>query len=263
MLYGSIMTSNSNLDLLDSDPVFHLKGGMLAMTVVELVRQAPERFAIQLAEKVEQAPNFFQDTPVLISLEKLDDPLDISGLIALLRICRDHGLLPVALRGPEDYRSLAQQSSLVLLPPGRGGRDKPLETTEPQPQAVAQQPAANSPAPEQAPAQPAPTRVITSPVRSGQQVYAPGGDLIVLAPVSAGSELLADGHIHVYGPLRGRALAGVRGDTGARIFCQSLEAELVSVAGQYKVAEDLRRQPLWKAASQIALEGDSLKITAL
>src|SRR5690606_24532602 len=200
------------------------KGGMLAMTVVELVRQAPERFAIQLAEKVEQAPNFFQDTPVLISLEKLDDRLDISGLIALLRICRDHGLLPVALRGPADY------------PP---------------------------PAPEVAPAQPTPTRVITTPVRSGQQVYAPGGDLIVLAPVSAGSELLADGHIHVYGPLRGRALAGVRGDTGARIFCQSLEAELVSVAGQYKVAEDLRRQPLWKAASQIALEGDSLKITAL
>src|SRR5690606_2371304 len=91
----------------------------------------------------------------------------------------------------------------------------------------------------------------------------PGGDLIVLAPVSAGSELLADGHIHVYGPLRGRALAGVRGDTGARIFCQSLQAERVSVAGQYKVAAELRRQPLGKAASQIALEGDSLKITTL
>ena len=104
--------------------------------------------------------------------------------------------------------------------------------------------------------------MITQPVRSGQQVYAPGGDLIVLAPVSAGSELLADGHIHVYGPLRGRALAGVRGDTNARIFCQSLEAELVSVAGQYKVAEDLRRQQ-WKEAVQISLEGDSLKIEAL
>src|SRR5690554_8004069 len=110
------MTSETNLDLLDTDPVFQLKGGMLTMTVLELVHLAPQRFAIQLAEKVEQAPNFFQDTPVLISLEKLDDRLDISGLIALLRICRDHGLLPVALRGPEDYRPLAQQSSLVLLP---------------------------------------------------------------------------------------------------------------------------------------------------
>ncbi|PRB80478.1 septum site-determining protein MinC [Pseudomonas sp. MYb185] len=256
------MTSDSNLDLLDNDPVFHLKGGMLTMTVVELVRQAPERFAIQLAEKVEQAPNFFQDTPVLISLEKLDDHLDIAGLIALLRICRDHGLLPVALRGAEDFRPLAQQASLVLLPPGRG-REKVLEAPEPEAQAVAQQPAAaQKPAEPTQPAQSTPTRVITQPVRSGQQVYAPGGDLIVLAPVSAGSELLADGHIHVYGPLRGRALAGVRGDTSARIFCQSLEAELVSVAGQYKVAEDLRRQQ-WKEAVQISLEGDSLKIAAL
>ncbi len=254
------MTSKSNLDLLDSDPVFHLKGGMLAMTVVELVRQAPERFAIQLAEKVEQAPNFFQDTPVLISLERLDESLDITGLITLLRICRDHGLLPVALRGPEQYQSLAQQASLVLLPPGRA-REKALDAAEPSVQTVAQQPADASTAPVQV-STPTATRVITQPVRSGQQVYAPGGDLIVLAPVSAGSELLADGHIHVYGPLRGRALAGVRGDTQARIFCQSLEAELVSVAGQYKVAEDLRRHH-WKEAVQVSLEGDSLKIATL
>lgn len=254
------MTSETNLDLLDTDPVFQLKGGMLTMTVLELVHLAPQRFAIQLAEKVEQAPNFFQDTPVLISLEKLDDDMDISGLIALLRICRDHGLQPVALRGAEQFRPLAQQASLVLLPPGRS-RDKIIEAPEPAPQPVAQQ-AEATPAPAPQPADTTPTRVITEPVRSGQQVYARGGDLIVLAPVSAGSELLADGHIHVYGPLRGRALAGVRGDTGARIFCQSLEAELVSVAGQYKVAEDLRRQQ-WKEAVQISLEGDILKIAAL
>ena len=258
------MTSETNLDLLNNDPVFHLKGGMLTMTVVELVHQAPERFAMQLAEKVEQAPNFFQDTPVLISLEKLDDSMDIAGLIALLRICRDHGLQPVALRGAEQFRPLAQQASLVLLPPGRG-RDKIIEAPEPAAQAVAQQPeVAQVPAVEAPKAATASTssRVITEPVRSGQQVYARGGDLIVLAPVSAGSELLADGHIHVYGPLRGRALAGVRGDTQARIFCQSLEAELVSIAGQYKVAEDLRRQQ-WKEAVQVSLEGDILKIAAL
>ncbi|HCP03453.1 MAG TPA: septum site-determining protein MinC, partial [Pseudomonas sp.] len=105
-------------------------------------------------------------------------------------------------------------------------------------------------------------KIITEPVRGGQQVYARGGDLIVMAPVSAGAELLADGHIHVYGPLRGRALAGVQGNQEARIFCQSLEAELVSIAGQYKVAEDLRKQQ-WKQAVQISLEGDSLKISGL
>ncbi len=256
------MTSESNLDLLDQDPVFHLKGGMLTMTILELVRQAPERFAMQLAEKVEQAPNFFQDTPVLISLDKLDDTLDITGLITLLRICRDHGLQPVALRGAEQFRTLAQQASLVLLPPGRG-RDKILEVPEPVSEPVAEQPSrTEKPAAPATSELPTTTKVITQPVRSGQQVYARGGDLIVLAPVSAGSELLADGHIHVYGPLRGRALAGVRGDTQARIFCQSLEAELVSVAGQYKVAEDLRRTQ-WKEAVQVYLEGDSLKIAAL
>ncbi|KAF1069792.1 MAG: Septum site-determining protein MinC [Pseudomonas citronellolis] len=108
-----------------------------------------------------------------------------------------------------------------------------------------------------------PTRMITTPVRSGMQVYAAGGDLIVLAAVSAGAELLADGNIHVYGPMRGRALAGVKGDTSARIFCQQLGAELVSIAGNYKVAEDLRRSPQWGQAVHISLSGDVLNITRL
>lgn len=251
------MTADSNLDLLDNEPVFHLKGGMLTMTLIELVRQEPERFARQLAEKVEQAPNFFQDTPVVISLDKLGGQLDAATLAHLLRICRESGLQPVALRGAEHFRPLAQESGLVLMPPGRG-REKAVEIEpEPRPAAAKREPEAQQPAAESLPG-----RIITQPVRSGQQVYARGGDLVVLAPVSAGSELLADGNIHVYGPLRGRALAGVRGNTEARIFCQSLEAELVSIAGHYKVAEDLRRQQ-WKTAVQIGLDGDTLKIVPL
>lgn len=105
--------------------------------------------------------------------------------------------------------------------------------------------------------------MVTTPIRGGQQIYAQGGDLIVLAPVSPGAELLADGNIHVYGPLRGRALAGIKGDTSARIFCQQLAAEMVSIAGQYKVAEDLRRDPLWAEAVRISLSGDVLNITRL
>jgi septum site-determining protein MinC len=99
-------------------------------------------------------------------------------------------------------------------------------------------------------------------VRSGQQIYAAGGDLVIIAPVSAGAEILADGNIHVYGPLRGRALAGVKGDTSARIFCQSLEAELVSIAGNYKVNEDLQKEH-WKGNIQARLEGDQLVISPL
>lgn len=113
----------------------------------------------------------------------------------------------------------------------------------------------NSPDPTQ-------TKVITSPVRSGQQIYAAGGDLIVLAPVSAGAELLADGNIHVYGALRGRALAGVKGNTEARVFCQSLEAELISIAGYFKLNEDLR-DTHWKQSIQASLTDETLNIEPL
>ncbi len=118
---------------------------------------------------------------------------------------------------------------------------------------------------EEKPAEPVsrPTKVVKTPVRGGMQIYAAGGDLIVLAAVSPGAELLADGNIHVYGPMRGRALAGVKGDATARIFCQQLAAELVSIAGNYKVAEDLRRSPQWGKAVHVSLSGDVLNITRL
>ena len=105
------------------------------------------------------------------------------------------------------------------------------------------------------------TLVIDQPVRSGQQIYS-RGDLIVLAPVSTGAELLAEGHIHVYNTLRGRALAGVRGDQSARIFCQKLDAELVSIAGIYRVAEDLPEQHR-KQAVHITLDGDAMRFADL
>jgi len=148
----------------------------------------------------------------------------------------------------------------------RGGLTGGMASTysrEPVPEAVAPAPKPE-PKPEP-PAEPAvkPTKIITTPVRGGQQIYAQGGDLVVLASVSPGAELLADGNIHVYGAMRGRALAGIKGNTKARIFCQQLTAEMVSIAGQYKVAEDLRRDPLWGANVQVSLSGDVLNITRL
>lgn len=105
-------------------------------------------------------------------------------------------------------------------------------------------------------------KIVTTPVRSGQQIYAEGGDLIVTASVGAGAELLADGNIHVYGALRGRALAGVKGNQSARIFCHSLEAELVSIAGQYRISEDLQKSE-WHKACQIFLADGKMAIQAL
>jgi septum site-determining protein MinC len=103
------------------------------------------------------------------------------------------------------------------------------------------------------------SRLITQPVRSGTQIYARGADLVVTAPVSAGAEIMADGNIHVYAPLRGRALAGASGDPGARIFCSRLEAELVSIAGHYLVSDQI--PPEHRGLSvQIALVDDRLTI---
>ncbi|WNW14048.1 septum site-determining protein MinC [Pseudomonas sp. DTU_2021_1001937_2_SI_NGA_ILE_001] len=238
------------------DPVFQLKGSMLAITVMELARTDLEALDRQLAAKVALAPNFFSNTPLILALDKIapqDGTVDLPGL---MRICRQHGLRTLAIRASriEDIAA-AIAIDLPVLPPS-GARERPLDPVEAP---------APAPKPVEKPAEPLvkPTRVITSPVRGGQQIYAQGGDLVVVAPVSPGAELLADGNIHVYGPLRGRALAGIKGDAKARIFCQQMGAELVSIAGQYKVSEDLRRDPLWGTGVQISLSGDVLNIIRL
>ncbi|WP_313464059.1 septum site-determining protein MinC [Pseudomonas nitroreducens] len=314
----------SQADLLDHDPVFQLKGSMLAVTVLELAHNDLPRLDRQLADKVAQAPNFFRDTPLVLALDKLPDgegQLDLQGV---LDICRRHGLRTLAIRASreEDIR-LATMFDIPVLPPSGSSRERPVEpkdavpqvtgaapvrrprgeklsekvveqaagagvqaekpaekpaeqSTEAKPEIAAEAPAEATAetlepakeAAEQKPAEPPapvvrPTKLVTTPVRGGVQIYAAGGDLIVLAPVSPGAELLADGNIHVYGPMRGRALAGVKGDTSARIFCQQLAAELVSIAGNYKVAEDLRRSPQWGQAVHVSLSGDVLNITRL
>ncbi|MGE8497776.1 MAG: septum site-determining protein MinC [Pseudomonas sp.] len=244
----------SQADLLDKDPMFQLKGSMLAITVMELAHNDLDRLDQQLAEKVAQAPAFFSNTPLVLALDKLPEGEGVLDLGALMAVCRRHGLRTLAVRANrEDDIAAANALDLPVLPPS-GARERVLEVGPP--------PAPKKP---EKPAEPEvkPSKVITSPVRGGQQVYAQGGDLIVLAPVSAGAELLADGNIHVYAPMRGRALAGIKGNTKARIFCQQMGAELLSIAGQYKVAEDLRRDPLWGDAVHVSLSGDVLNITRL
>ena len=107
------------------------------------------------------------------------------------------------------------------------------------------------------------TKLITSPVRSGAQIYAPDGDLVIMSGVNAGAEVIADGHIHIYGPLRGRALAGAQGDETARIFCQSLEAELISVAGCYLVKDNFNVPDHQGSMIQIFLEDQHINIEGI
>ncbi len=230
----------------ENAPPFELKGSLFTLTVLHLFQL--DRVAIErhLAEKVKQAPNFFNNTPVVIDLEGLVEPpngmdgVDFNGLYELLR---GHGMAPVGIRnGSAELQAIARQASLPVLPESRSA-------------GVARKPERADPAP-------ARSRLINHPVRSGQQIYAADSDLVVLGPVSAGAEVIADGNIHIYGALRGRALAGVKGDVETWIFCQSLEAELISIAGRYRISEQLDPAERGKAM-QIHLVDDRLVIDHL
>ncbi|OUS26701.1 septum site-determining protein MinC [Gammaproteobacteria bacterium 45_16_T64] len=235
-------TSDTEIEL---EPCFKLKGSRVTITILELYEYEYATFNDQLAETVRSAPDFFQQTPVILSLERCKDTGFID-FIELGELCREYGLVPVAIRGGSEEQLLsANVAGLPHLPVGAA---KPPEAPKKQPE----------PAPEAPPIQ---NTVITTPVRSGQQVYAKGGDLIIIAPVSPGAEVLADGNIHIYGPLRGRALAGVSGNKNARIFCYSLEAELLSIGGIFTVDEDLKTSN-WKKNIQAYLDGDKLVISA-
>ena len=201
----------------DHEP-FEFKGSLFTLTVMHLRQVDKAAINQHLSKKVKQAPGFFNNTPVVIDLETLANTEvspDFAGLYDLLR---GQGMIPVGVRnGSSKLQAAAALAGLPVLPDSRIPAAKK----------------ADKPAPVQR------NKLVVQPVRSGQQVYAPAGDLILLGPISAGAEVLADGNIHIYGPLRGRALAGVKGDTQARIFCQQLEAELVSIAGRYRVIEEL------------------------
>lgn len=238
-----------------SSSTFELKSETNSLIVLWIRDPNLEVVAEQLEAKLTRTPGFFAQELVLLDLGGLDltsASLDIAPLLATLR---KHQLIPVAARGgtPEQLQA-ATAAGLAILP--RSGS----ETKRTADEAVAETPA---PAPVEATTAVTNNKIIDKPIRTGQQAYAANGDLIVMAMVSAGGEVIADGNIHTYGPLRGRALAGVRGDTSARIFTQSLEAELVSIAGIYRTFEhdwgaEYRNKP-----AQIYLEGDKLLIAAL
>lgn len=254
-------------------PSVKLKASLAPMTALELSRFIPDEFDDELSAKIAQAPSFFENLPVLIGLEKYQEhSLDFSKLI---EICEKHSVKAIAVRGAnEALAALAKQSGLGLLAKQKEKGEQDVPTLEPKPIAqpqVSEVKSTEAPT-EQTTSQAAPepvvkistqvSKVVNHPIRSGQQVYAADGDLIILASVSAGAEILADGNIHVYGALRGRALAGVKGNTKARIFCHSLGAELVSIAGQYKISEDIPGTAVGKP-SQVYLEDDAIKFKEL
>jgi septum site-determining protein MinC len=229
------------------EPAFELKGRNFTLPVLRLLRSDMDAITAELTEKVEQAPELFRNAPLLIDLELLREPgggVDFPVLIGLLRGC---GLIPVAVKGgTAEQNEAALALDLGILPVLKAQRERRNPGLAPAKAAPGK----------------SPSTIVRQLVRSGQQVYARGADLIVLGAVSAGAEILADGHIHVYGALRGRALAGVHGDQEARVFCQALYAELVSIAGHYRISEDFP-EGLWGNPVQIFFENNQLSINPL
>src|SRR5450432_1834610 len=214
---------------------FDLKGTMAPLTVLRLRATDVALVERQLRVKIEQLPQLFIDAPVLLDLGALGDAagtLPFAELVQVLRLCK---LVPVAVSNvPDELRAAAIAAGLGILQPQAASR--PGERAEGPSPAVEAPPAAPS-----APATAVHSGpvVVTQPVRSGQVVYAQNNDLVVLAPVNPGAQVIADGHVHIYAPLRGRAVAGAQGLLGARIFCQKLEAELVAISGAYLTADDI------------------------
>jgi septum site-determining protein MinC len=235
-----------------SSHVFEIKSGAVHLPVLKLLGNDMDALAAQLKDKIRQAPDFFRHAPMAVDLHEMADAdIDFPVLMEAMRGC---GLVPVGVCGAsERHIAPAREVELPLLT---------LVRHEAAPRSSEARPTAEASAPATPAAEEKTSKIVDIPVRSGQRIYAAGCDLVVLAPVSAGAEIMADGNIHVYGALRGRALAGVQGNLASRIFCHDLQAELIAVGGHYKISENIEDAVRGKPV-QIYLKDNALIIEKL
>ncbi len=224
---------------------FEIKSANLPLVALLLKSADLGELARELALRFGDIPDFFDHDPLVIDLGPLqalgEAALDFEALVQLLRPYR---VLPVAVKGgSEGQMKAALMAGLGAAPDAaptpalaRKGREQEQQVAEPAPTGA---------------------MVIDKPLRSGQQVYARGRDLVVMAMVNPGAEVIADGHIHVYAPLRGKAIAGARGNTEARIFSLCLEPELLSIAGVYRTSEVPLPADVLSRPTQVRLVGGS------
>lgn len=236
--------------------VFEFKSATLPLIAVILKTADLDVLAEALDAQLADSPDFFEQEPVVIDLSLLpeDDAEAASTLdfAALRGLLARHQTQPVAVRGGSDTQNAAARAaglSITAMPVAPSPRPAapPTEAAAEAPQIVREVPVpANG------------TLVIDRPLRSGQQVYARGGDVIVTAVVSFGAEVIADGNVHVYAPLRGKAIAGARGDTAARIYTTCMEAQLVAIAGIYRTSEVALPAEIAGKPAQISLDGKKI-----
>jgi septum site-determining protein MinC len=254
-------------DVDDCPELFQVRGHLYNLVTLRLIEPEDHRFFPQLQNAIARAPEFFRHAPVVL------DATAVAGrpppnMAEFARRLRQQRLVPVGVQnGDEAWTQAALNAGLGLFPPGRPAemlrrQDAPQAGPQEAARPVAEPDPAVQPAPAQAGDGPGAATIITEPVRAGQQIHARGGDLVVLAPVSPGAELLAEGHVHVYSSLRGRAHAGIGGNHDARIFCYSLHAQLVSIAGLYLVNAEIDERWIGKRV-QIRCVDEAIVMEAL
>lgn len=237
---------------------FEIKSATLPLVSV-LVKSADlQVLGTDMQTRFGDTPGFFDNDPVLIDLHGVDDPIDLNGLLQLLR---RYQMNPVALRAGNPSQEAA--ATLAGLFVTAEARVLPPIKDNSAPQEVVREVIREVEVVREVTAAGQSALVVDKPLRSGQQVYARGRDLVVLAMVNPGAEVMADGHIHVYAPLRGKAIAGAKGYTSARIFAASLEAELVSIAGVYRTSDTPLPKEVAGKAAQVWLADDKLQMRAL
>jgi septum site-determining protein MinC len=244
---------------------YDIKSADLPVVALLLKTTDIQSVALALAQQLADSPGFFDQEPVIIDVSALpsDAQSPVLDLSSLLTVLREHALVPLAIKGAQEaLLASAKALGLVNASDARIRRSVPVAQSA---EAVITTP----PPPPVSPSPPAPlgALVIDKPLRSGQQVYAKGRDLVVLAVVNPGAEVIADGSVHIYGALRGKAIAGARGNVNARIFAQCMEPELVSIAGVYRTSENALSKNVLGLPAQVCLQsgadGDKLLITPL
>ena len=232
-----------------SDQSLELKGSLFPLSVLSCADLSVDALASQLSQKLAQAPAFFYQAPIVLNLSNCEQTPDFS---AIKQLFTRLNLVLVGVCGASNaLKQQAQQAGLAALQLGKDAKVAKATETPLASKAVTEQISVAMDA-----------RIVEQTVRSGQQIYAKGTDLIVRGTVGAGAEVIADGNIHIYGTLRGKAIAGAAGDSSKRIFCYNLQAELVSIAGNYWLSDSLQGE-FWGKAASIKLHDDQLVLAEL
>jgi len=274
-----------------STPLLDFKSATLYAVRLVLQPAEAEPLLAALRQRLEDTGDFFEGEPVVIDALALETPTVWHDIATLLQ---QAGMFVVGIAAPEAMQANIRRAGYATVslptardaaanrepvpppissaesvhrdPPGAKAPPTPPRAPVPQPAEIVAEAGVADTAPLVAipnPEGPRATRVLDRGLRSGQKVYARGADLVVVGLVSPGAEIIADGNIHVYGALRGKAMAGARGDESARIFTTRLDAELVAVAGVYRVVDTELPPDLKERPAEVRLHAGALSITPL